>query len=84
MVKDHYVNEYKEKFVGLYDRNSEEFRKDLDRLVMMAYSAGASAEKYRILNRVRNLRTAFAVDITYTDIQKIVSVKVAKYLESIL
>jgi len=80
-MKDFYVDEYKQEFIGLYDRNSDEFRKDLDRLIKMAYSAGATAEKHRMLSKVKGMRLTFGVDKFVEDTQTIIAVQVAKYLE---
>lgn len=81
MVKDYHVERYKEEFIGLYDRNSEEFRKDLDRLISMAFVAGASREKYRILDIVRTKSIRFVVEATLDNYTKVLSPKVAAMLE---
>lgn len=85
MSKDHYVAEYMQQFIDLYDRNSDEFRKDLDQLVHMAMAAGATQEKYRIISKFENGEVMFSVsDIPDAKFQKIITSKIADTVKAML
>lgn len=85
MMKDFYVDQYKEEFIGLYDRNSEEFRKDLDRLIKVSYAAGATAEKYRIIEKFKDGEIMVTVsDLPDVKYQKLITTKIADSVRAML
>lgn len=76
---------YVEHFKGLYDRNNDEFSRDLDQLIGMAKMYGAAKEKYRLLELVRTKHIGLVVEAFKGDTEKMIHLaakQLAKHLEA--
>jgi hypothetical protein len=84
MANNYHLNKLRDDFIGLYDRNSEEFTKDLERLLTVARIVGAEQEKHRIMSLVREKSIGIVVEAFDGDFKKIVRLagdKLSKSLE---